>query len=279
MTLYTLKREYEERRQALVDKLQNTQDMDPAVQHQIYGAIKEIENFLQSIEFQVSSDQQHRLELELSRDRPRPFVERTRKVVKKVRSGTKKVVKERIPQATRKFTRVPKKYMERRREMRRLRKQVEAELRERMLQDGHLREEIPPPLPEHDTRGSGLSGTVAQVNVDPGSHEQIDVEVTHETGFHEDEPQQVPEPAEVPKRPAVKPARKKRARSTSSKQGTKAAKKTAKKKTGTVRKSPRKKAPVKRKASRKTRTVPKKSSKKPAKTAARKSGSKKSSGK
>lgn len=129
MSLQDLKREYEERRQALVDQLQRNQDLDAATQHQIYGAIKEIENFLNTIELQMSADRN--LNIELSRDRPSPLAERTRGAVRNVGSGTARIFREHIPNAARKVVGAPKRYFDRRREERRLREEIEHELRAR----------------------------------------------------------------------------------------------------------------------------------------------------
>lgn len=53
MPLNRLQRDFEERRQCLVDTLQKGRDgLDLSKQHQIYGAIKEIENFLKAIDHQ-----------------------------------------------------------------------------------------------------------------------------------------------------------------------------------------------------------------------------------
>jgi hypothetical protein len=133
MSLYNLKREYEERRRALVEQLQKNPSLDPATQHQIYGAIKEIENFLKTIEYQISSDQEKDINVELERARPNPLVERTKGAVYHVVSGTKKVFTHHIPSAARKVTDVPKRYWDRKKEEARLRREIEAEVRARQL--------------------------------------------------------------------------------------------------------------------------------------------------
>jgi hypothetical protein len=131
MSLYNLKREYEERRQQLVEQLQRNPSLDPATQHQIYGAIKEIENFLKTIEYQISSEQEKNMNIELSRERPSPFVERTQKTIYHVAQGTKKVFTHHIPKAARSVVAVPKQYFDRRKEEARLRKEIEDEIRHR----------------------------------------------------------------------------------------------------------------------------------------------------
>jgi hypothetical protein len=52
MSLPKLKRQFEERRLALIETLQKGRDtLDLSKQHQLYGAIKEIENFLKTIDY------------------------------------------------------------------------------------------------------------------------------------------------------------------------------------------------------------------------------------
>jgi hypothetical protein len=131
MSLYALKREYEERRQALVDQLQRNPSLDPATQHQIYGAIKEIENFLKTIEYQIATEQEKNLNVELSRERPSPIVERTTKMITHVATGTKRVFTHHLPQATKHVVTAPKRYFDRRREERRLKAEIEVEVRRR----------------------------------------------------------------------------------------------------------------------------------------------------
>ena len=131
MSLYNLKREYEERRRALVEQLQKNPSLDPATQHQIYGAIKEIENFLKTIDYQISSEQDKNLNVDLERARPNPFVERTKGAVYHVVGGTKRVFTHHIPNAARSVVSVPKKYWDRKKEEKRLRAEIEAEVRAR----------------------------------------------------------------------------------------------------------------------------------------------------
>jgi hypothetical protein len=131
MALYNLKREYEERRRQLVEQLQRNPSLDPATQHQIYGAIKEIENFLKTIDYQIANEQERNLNVDLDSPRPNPLVERTKGAIYHVQTHTKKVFTHHIPNAARKVTDVPKKYFDRRREEARLRREIEAELRAR----------------------------------------------------------------------------------------------------------------------------------------------------
>lgn len=135
MALPTLKREYEERRQALIQQLQTNTKLDPATQHQIYGAIKEIENFLRTIDYQLSVQQERAMSVELERQRPSPLVERTQKAVYHVAHGTKRIITEHIPNAAKKAYNAPKRavatYFDKRREEARLRAEIEAEIRNR----------------------------------------------------------------------------------------------------------------------------------------------------
>jgi hypothetical protein len=147
MMLYNLKREYEERRQALIEQLQKNPSLDPATQHQIYGAIKEIENFLKTIEYQIVTEQERNMNVDLSRDQPSPFMERTKGAVYHVAHGTKKIFTHHIPGAAKKVVGAPKQYFDKRREEARLRRAVEEELRVRrhqeQLQHEHLTLEHP----------------------------------------------------------------------------------------------------------------------------------------
>jgi hypothetical protein len=128
MSLYNLRREYEERRQALIQQLQKNPSLDAATQHQIYGAIKEIEHFIRTIDYQIGQEQDKALDVDLQRDRPSPFLERTTKAITHVAHGTKKVFTHHIPNAARKVASVPKNYFDRKKEEARLRKEIAAEM-------------------------------------------------------------------------------------------------------------------------------------------------------
>lgn len=136
MSLHDLRREYEDRRRALIEQLNSNKTLDAAAQHQVYGAIKEIEHFLATIDAHQEAQQARGLNVELSRERPRPFVERTQKVFHKVRTGTGRVFKERIPRVSRALVAAPKRYFDRKREERRLRREIEAEVRARQATQG-----------------------------------------------------------------------------------------------------------------------------------------------
>lgn len=131
MSLHNLKREYEDRRQALIDQLQKNHTLDAATQHQIYGAIKEIESFLSTIDYQIATEQQRNINIELSREKPNPLAERTKNVFRSVHHGTKRVFTHHIPGATRAVVGAPKRFFDRRREEARLRAEIEREVRAR----------------------------------------------------------------------------------------------------------------------------------------------------
>lgn len=91
MPLNRLQREFEDRRQALVETLQrNKESLELSKQHQIYGAIKEIETFLKAIdhqrELQLRGD-----DFELTREGPRPVAKRTSLAMQRLKSGTGKL--------------------------------------------------------------------------------------------------------------------------------------------------------------------------------------------
>ena len=131
MSLHDLRREYEERRRALIEQLQGNPSLDAATQHQIYGAIKEIENFIATIDAHQQAQAARGISVDLSRERPRPFVERSQKVFHRVRHGTGRVFKEHIPRVTKAIVAAPRRYVDRRRDELRLRREIEAELRAR----------------------------------------------------------------------------------------------------------------------------------------------------
>lgn len=168
MSLPTLKREYEERRQALITQLQKNTNLDPATQHQIYGAIKEIENFLRTIDYQLGQEQERTMSVELERQRPSPFVERTQKAVYHVAHGTKRIFTEHIPNAAKKAYNVPKKavstYFDKRREEARLRAEIEAEIRSR-------RANAPVPV-QHDAQHPSAFVTLEHPHQELPVHEE-----------------------------------------------------------------------------------------------------------
>lgn len=141
MPLHTLKREYEERRQALLDQLDKKR-LDSATKHQLFGAIKEIENFLKAIEYQMEKSQDAP-DLDLASDRPRPLVERTKSIAGRVRSSTRKVVTEHIPSIAGKVAAGPKRAMERARRKRALKRQIQKELRARLQHDAAAHGDLP----------------------------------------------------------------------------------------------------------------------------------------
>jgi hypothetical protein len=67
MSLEKLRRSIEERRQSLVETLRNGRDeLDPSKQHQLYGAIKELESVVQTIDY-YRDEQLKGMEFELHR--------------------------------------------------------------------------------------------------------------------------------------------------------------------------------------------------------------------
>lgn len=88
MPLNRLQREFEERRQSLVETLQRNKDtLELSKQHQIYGAIKEIETFLKAIDHQRELLLQGE-DFELTREGPRPVTKRTSLAVERLKQGT-----------------------------------------------------------------------------------------------------------------------------------------------------------------------------------------------
>ena len=93
MPLNKLRRSFEERRLSLVEKLQKSkEELDLSQQHQIYGAIKEIENFLKSIDYYRTLEAEQAFEFDLSKEREWPIVKRTGRAIKSVGKGLWSVV-------------------------------------------------------------------------------------------------------------------------------------------------------------------------------------------
>ncbi len=73
MALTKLQRDYEERRLSLIDTLQKGRsNLELSKQHQLYGAIKEIEHFLGSVEY-YREQQLHSADFDLKREGDRPL--------------------------------------------------------------------------------------------------------------------------------------------------------------------------------------------------------------
>lgn len=94
--LSKLRRSYEERKLSLIETLQKGKDnLELSKQHQLYGAIKEIEHFLKSIEYYEQLAIDDRVQFELDREGPAPFSERASDAwdgfSKKTKKGAKKV--------------------------------------------------------------------------------------------------------------------------------------------------------------------------------------------
>ncbi len=136
MSLIKLHRSFEERRNNLVEKLEkNRSELDLSQQHQIYGAIKEIEKFLQSIEYHRTLEADNSFDLELSQEREWPILQRTQRACKKTARGTKKCLRWtfiHLPQMTIKSLKGQYSEYQKRREMEKeVRREVERRLREK----------------------------------------------------------------------------------------------------------------------------------------------------
>src|SRR5210317_792669 len=93
MPLNKLRRSFEERRNHLIEKLdKNRDDLDLSQQHQIYGAVKEIENFLKSIDHHRTLEAESAFDIELSQEREWPVLRRVQRIVKSLGRGTKEVI-------------------------------------------------------------------------------------------------------------------------------------------------------------------------------------------
>jgi hypothetical protein len=84
MSLIELKKVFEKRRYNLIQTLENNKDeLDLAKQHQIYGAIKEIENFLKTIDYHREIEINSDTTFQLRSDREQPFL---RKITLKLKN-------------------------------------------------------------------------------------------------------------------------------------------------------------------------------------------------
>jgi len=93
MPLNKLRRAFEERKASLVEQLKrNKNELDLSQQHQIYGAIKEIDNFLKTIDHYRTLEAQQAFDMDLSQEKESPFIKRTQRVVKKLGNDLREVV-------------------------------------------------------------------------------------------------------------------------------------------------------------------------------------------
>ncbi|RME53028.1 hypothetical protein D6783_03130 [Candidatus Woesearchaeota archaeon] len=77
MPLIALKRTFEQRRANLITMLNNGKEtLDLGKQHQLYGAIKEIENFLKTIDYYRNLEMKSRVNFELEKDPERTLKSR-----------------------------------------------------------------------------------------------------------------------------------------------------------------------------------------------------------
>jgi len=89
MTIAKLRRSFEERRLNLIETLRkNKESMEPAKQHQLYGAIKEIEYFLKTIDAYREEELQQ-TDFELRREAPAPVSSRAALAIQRMGENTK----------------------------------------------------------------------------------------------------------------------------------------------------------------------------------------------
>lgn len=133
MPLNKLRRSFEERRNALVEKLEkNKSDLDLSQQHQIYGAVKEIENFLRSIDHYRTLEAENNFDIELSKEKEWPVIQRTQRVLKAIGNGLFQVVAFTFVKGPIKIGKHVKGQFESYHERREIYKQVQAEYQQRL---------------------------------------------------------------------------------------------------------------------------------------------------
>ena len=93
MPLNKLRRSFEERKNTLVSKLEKNRDeLDLSQQHQIYGAVKEIDNFLRSIDHYRTLEAEQGFDMDLTYEKEWPLIQRTQRMMRKLRDGTLEVL-------------------------------------------------------------------------------------------------------------------------------------------------------------------------------------------
>lgn len=135
MSIIKLHRSFEERRNNLIEKLEkNRSELDLSQQHQIYGAIKEIEKFLKSIDYYRTLEAESSFDIDLSEEREWPILQRAKRTCKNTAKGTRKCVKWtfiHLPKMAVKTLRGQYKDYQKRREMEKeIRREMERRLRE-----------------------------------------------------------------------------------------------------------------------------------------------------
>ena len=135
MPLNKLKRSFEERKNTLVHKLEHNRDeLDLSQQHQIYGAVKEIDNFLRSIDHYRTLEAEKGFNMDLTYEREWPLMKRTQRVFRKLRDGTIEALSWTFVKAPIRINKRVRgtfeEYRERREIERRVREEVERKLRE-----------------------------------------------------------------------------------------------------------------------------------------------------
>ena len=77
MSLLEVKRIIEKRKYNLINTLDNgREDIELSKQHQMYGAIKELETILKTIDYYREQEIQNHFDLRLSREPSEPFLKR-----------------------------------------------------------------------------------------------------------------------------------------------------------------------------------------------------------
>jgi|TARA_B100000315_G_C14120980_1_gene382562 hypothetical protein len=81
MNLWEFKKNFEKRRYNLLNTLQNgKEDIDLSRQHQIYGAIKELENTLRTIDYFQEQTVKNNFDIKLSKESKKTVLQRITKL-------------------------------------------------------------------------------------------------------------------------------------------------------------------------------------------------------
>lgn len=99
MALNKIRRKYEERRGKLAEMLKDKEKLSLSKQHQIYGAVKEIDQFIKTIEFHIEEEKKNKIDLPLYRKFKKTFKEQFQE---KLAEFKKSKAKKKKPNKTRK---------------------------------------------------------------------------------------------------------------------------------------------------------------------------------
>lgn len=136
MPLNKLRRSFEERKNTLVHKLEHSRDeLDLSQQHQIYGAVKEIDNFLRSIDHYRTLEAEQGFNMDLTYEREWPLVKRTQKVFRKLSNGAVEILSWTFVKTPIRINKRIRGTLEERRERREIERKVRLEVERKLREE------------------------------------------------------------------------------------------------------------------------------------------------